>query len=448
MGRGLRALRLRDLRFLPRIAVVGIVALVLLDAPAGAAVGPTGATGPTGPTDPTTSSTSTTSTTTTTTPPDASNPSQAPDTGAPDPSAGAGPPELAKRGVALPGDSLVAAIEELSLERARVDILVQRRTGLEHSIQSNDGKLTDLRAARKREQAQRLARAVATYRGDSSGWRLGVLTDHQLDDERAVYLVAAVDASARKKIKSLDRAATRAGLQIRDERENLTDTDGQLNDAVSRVDRLVAKLAESSGAITILNGERVYVPTGPSKIATLADTADTELSRLLLSQQPPAADAAWLAARDALALELARMTDSGSRDGIARAMDADWDGTAPNVLHVMLFALRQVGKAYIYATAGPDTFDCSGLTKAAYAQIGLGLPHFSGAQLRVGIPVPPESLRPGDLLAYGPDGSEHITMYIGGGLTVAAKGRAYGVVVGPVRLDPTKGFAGATRVVP
>ena len=50
----------------------------------------------------------------------------------------------------------------------------------------------------------------------------------------------------------------------------------------------------------------------------------------------------------------------------------------------MLFALRQVGKAYVYATAGPVTFDCSGLTKAAYAQIRLGLPHFSGAQLHAG----------------------------------------------------------------
>ena len=39
----------------------------------------------------------------------------------------------------------------------------------------------------------------------------------------------------------------------------------------------------------------------------------------------------------------------------------------------------------------------------------------------------PESLRPGDLLTYGPDGADHVTMYIGDGLVVEAKGRAYGV---------------------
>ena len=118
------------------------------------------------------------------------------------------------------------------------------------------------------------------------------------------------------------------------------------------------------------------------------------------------------------------------------------------MLHATLFALRQVGKAYIYATAGPETFDCSGLTKAAYAQIRLGLPHFSGAQLHLGVPVLPDALRPGDLLAYGPDGAEHVTMSIGGGLVVEAKGRAFGVIVAPARVDPAKGFAGATRIVP
>ena len=39
-------------------------------------------------------------------------------------------------------------------------------------------------------------------------------------------------------------------------------------------------------------------------------------------------------------------------------------------------------------------------------------------------------------------------MYIGDNLVVEAKGRAYGVIVSPARVDPTKGFAGASRIVP
>jgi cell wall-associated NlpC family hydrolase len=189
-----------------------------------------------------------------------------------------------------------------------------------------------------------------------------------------------------------------------------------------------------------------YVPTGPSPVALLADSADLELSRLILSSKARATDPSWQAAAKALATEIAKAKglDETSVDALMR----EWAITPPNVMHAMLFALRQVGKAYVYATAGPTTFDCSGLTKAAYAQIRLGLPHFSGAQLHVGIPVAPEALRPGDLLTYGPDGSEHVTMYIGDGLVVEAKGRAYGVIVGQARVDPTKGFAGATRIVP
>lgn len=153
--------------------------------------------------------------------------------------------------------------------------------------------------------------------------------------------------------------------------------------------------------------------------------------------------------RGALA-ELLASSRAGADDERATAttIAAELGATPPAVLRVVLFALRQVGKPYVYASAGPDTFDCSGLTKRVYAEIQLGLPHFSGAQLALGIPVPAIALRPGDLLAYGPDGSAHVSMYVGGGLVVAAKGVAYGVVVGPARTDPEQGFAGATRISP
>ena len=360
----------------------------------------------------------------------------------------AGPPELAKKGVVLPDDSLVAAMAELTLERARVDLIGQRRLTIDVSMQLHDAKLKRVRSVRKHEEAKRQDRAVAMYRGQSSGWRLGVITNRKLADERAVYLVAAVDAASRAKIKMLDRAEVRLEHLLRDELSEQGAVNAQLVDALARLNRLLDKLAANNGTITTINGDLVYVPTGPSPVALLADAADQQLFRLILAQKAPATDGPWLAARHTLALELARAKGAGDRQETAAAIERDWDVTPPNVLHATLFGLRQVGKAYVYATAGPDTFDCSGLTKAAYAQIRLGLPHFSGAQLHVGVPVPPEALRPGDLLTYGPDGSEHVTMYIGGGLVVEAKGRAYGVIVDPARVDPLKGFAGATRIVP
>lgn len=443
-------------RRLTRCVALGVVGAVAFAAPVAAATTPDGVTDPgtaetsKPPVDESTTSTSV-STTTTTTSPDSSSTTAPPVT---DPSAvptddtpTAGPPELAEKGILLPDDSLAAATEELALERAKVDLITQRLAQLDAEIADHDAKLTHVRAVRDHEKAERLDRAVATYRGQSSGWQLGILVDRGLVQERAVYLVAAADAASRGTIKEMERAAKRLTAQLKDERADRVKVNDRLADAVTHMSLLLDKLAASNGTITVIDGVLTYVPTGPSPVALLADAADTELSRLLATSQTREGDTKWLTTRHALAAEIARGKGLDETTNAA-AIEKAWDATPENVVHAMLFALRQVGKAYVYATAGPVTFDCSGLTKAAYAQLHLGLPHFSGAQLHLGTPVTPDVLRPGDLLTYGPDGSEHVTMYIGDGLVVEAKGRAYGVIVAPVREDPAKGFAGATRIVP
>jgi cell wall-associated NlpC family hydrolase len=128
---------------------------------------------------------------------------------------------------------------------------------------------------------------------------------------------------------------------------------------------------------------------------------------------------------------------------------AEWASTPAHALRALFFSLSQVGTPYVYATVGPDSYDCSGLTRRAWQENGIAIPHFSGAQLHVGLPVAPGALRAGDLLAYGPGGAEHVTMYLGAGLDVEAKGRAHGVVVDTADLDPAGGwFAGASRPLP
>jgi cell wall-associated NlpC family hydrolase len=73
-----------------------------------------------------------------------------------------------------------------------------------------------------------------------------------------------------------------------------------------------------------------------------------------------------------------------------------------DVAPVVAFARAQLGKPYVFATSGPDTYDCSGLTLAAYATIGIQLPHASALQARMGVALPndPAVVRPGDLLFY------------------------------------------------
>jgi cell wall-associated NlpC family hydrolase len=105
------------------------------------------------------------------------------------------------------------------------------------------------------------------------------------------------------------------------------------------------------------------------------------------------------------------------------------------------YAMAQVGDSYSYGAAGPDAFDCSGLTMMAWAQAGVGLPHSSSAQYGSGPHVASSALQPGDLVFYYQPIS-HVGIYIGNGMIVHAANPSTGVVVSGVYSMP---YTGAVR---
>jgi cell wall-associated NlpC family hydrolase len=78
-------------------------------------------------------------------------------------------------------------------------------------------------------------------------------------------------------------------------------------------------------------------------------------------------------------------------------------------------------------------FDCSGLMRYAFAGVGVLIPRFSGDQYNAGRHIPPDQARRGDLIFYGPGGSQHVTMYLGNGQMLEASSLAGKVTVSPVR---------------
>ncbi|MEJ7628762.1 MAG: C40 family peptidase [Nocardioidaceae bacterium] len=82
-------------------------------------------------------------------------------------------------------------------------------------------------------------------------------------------------------------------------------------------------------------------------------------------------------------------------------------------------ALAQLGDPYVYGAAGPDAFDCSGLTMYAWAAAGVALSHASSVQSGQGVAVSVSALLPGDLVFYYSPVS-HVGMYIGNGQVVHA----------------------------
>ncbi|WP_341718324.1 NlpC/P60 family protein [Micromonospora sp. FIMYZ51] len=81
------------------------------------------------------------------------------------------------------------------------------------------------------------------------------------------------------------------------------------------------------------------------------------------------------------------------------------------------FACAQIGKPYAWGAEGPDAYDCSGLTLAAWARGGVALPHNAARQRQATEPVSRAALRPGDLVFYYRD-LHHVGMYVGGGWVV------------------------------
>jgi cell wall-associated NlpC family hydrolase len=89
-------------------------------------------------------------------------------------------------------------------------------------------------------------------------------------------------------------------------------------------------------------------------------------------------------------------------------------------------ARAQVGKAYEYGAAGPDSFDCSGLTQYSYRAAGIELPHSSRSQSEMGTPVARADLQPGDLVFFYQPVS-HVGIYVGDGQMVDAGSEETGV---------------------
>ena len=114
-------------------------------------------------------------------------------------------------------------------------------------------------------------------------------------------------------------------------------------------------------------------------------------------------------------------------------------------------ARSRVGAPYVWGTAGPDAFDCSGLVLWVYEQLGLQVPRTAQQQFEWAVPIEPDQLQPGDLVFYentypSSDRMTHVGIYVGNGTLVMATNTGDFVRQVPLS-DPywSAHFAGAGR---
>ncbi|MDI9831692.1 MULTISPECIES: C40 family peptidase [unclassified Streptomyces] len=114
--------------------------------------------------------------------------------------------------------------------------------------------------------------------------------------------------------------------------------------------------------------------------------------------------------------EAAQQQEQGGQEEGATAPDGSYATKAEKALS---FARTQIGKPYVWGATGPDSYDCSGLTQAAWKAAGVDIPRVTYDQVNAGTTVPVSSAQPGDLVFFYDDVT-HVGLYIGNGMMIHA----------------------------
>jgi len=108
-------------------------------------------------------------------------------------------------------------------------------------------------------------------------------------------------------------------------------------------------------------------------------------------------------------------------------------GADPLSSNVAVAGLSPLGSSVVEPRVSRVGFDSSGLVLYAFAGVGIKMPRSSGEQYKVGRKIPPSQALPGDLIFYGPEGSQSVALFVGNGQMAEATDPA--VTVSPVRTN-------------
>ncbi|MGW4570621.1 C40 family peptidase [Streptomyces tendae] len=297
--------------------------------------------------------------------------------------------------------------------RAKVDKLYQeaevateKYNGAKEKADAAEQRLEDLRdeAARKEDRLNSAREALGSVA--AAQYRSGGL-------DPALQLALSSDPD-----RYLDGAAfaERAGSRQRAE--------------VGRVRKELREVEQLRGAarveVSSLKSRRAELKRHRETVTGKLESARRLLSRLTAEERADVGDRA-----------------SRSAPGPRESLSASAQAPDSRAAAAVAYAYQKLGSPYVWGATGPNAFDCSGLTQAAYRAAGVSLPRTTYAQIDAGRRVPRSELLPGDLVFFY-SGISHVGIYVGNGQMIHAPNPSAPVRVAPVDEMP---FAGATRVV-
>jgi len=215
---------------------------------------------------------------------------------------------------------------------------------------------------------------------------------------------------------------------------------------------LVSQQSQAQAEANAATQARLAAQNQQAQLNAALSQVKGQIGTLVAEEQ--AAAAAAEAARTQAVLAAARSSQSSASVSGGSAPQPSVPPPPPSggAATAVAAAESQLGVPYVWGGTDPrgtpgdpsGGFDCSGLVMWAWAQAGVDLPHYSGAQFDDTTPVPVADMQPGDILFYGPGGDEHEAMYVGNGEMIEAPYTGAVVHITPIRLGD--GFAGVHRV--
>ncbi len=328
---------------------------------------------------------------------------------------------------AAPGDldSLKAQASELETQIADLDQQLEASTEAYNQlvIQLNELNVAMTMLRQQKDAAER----DYEYRLRLYEQRLCDLYKAGGQDE---FLQMILDASSMGEF--IDRARLAAELADQDRRlmENLTRSADTLDEVIAQIDQ--TKTDELS-VRRQMTGEKQHIETTLAARRSTLDSVSAEIAALIEAERQRQAEEQAM-----LQETLAAILNGG------QVFSGTLPQTDSEILNQFLeTAAAYMGVPYVWGGERPSTgLDCSGYTQYVYRQHGISLPHYSGYQAVLGLPVDLASIQPGDLLAFGFP-VHHVGIYVGEDLFLHAAGTGLGVRIG--RLSDRSDLAAIRR---
>ncbi|MFF1746699.1 C40 family peptidase [Streptomyces mirabilis] len=202
-------------------------------------------------------------------------------------------------------------------------------------------------------------------------------------------------------------ATTKKRAEASQSLQTLTTTQSALKTSKADVQRKLAAARELLSKLTAEEKARLAAIEKKKQEAADRKAAD-------MAQQQAAAEKK---AQEAAAQQQTTSGTTGT-SGTSGSSTTDSSYTA-KADKALAFARTQVGKPYVWGATGPGSYDCSGLTQAAWKAAGVDLPRTTWDQVNVGTTVPLSDIKPGDLVFFYDDIS-HVGLYVGNGMMIHA----------------------------